>query len=78
VKKSQDEQKPLAQRRKGAEVEAKKRSCLFRNRCASASLREIVYFFTDRGLFSCPMLELQVVNREGTRRYRCPAKLSLL
>src|SRR5208337_164866 len=30
--------------------------------------------FSDRGLFSCPMLQRQVVNREGTRRYRCPVQ----
>jgi hypothetical protein len=30
--------------------------------------------FSDRGLFSCPMLQRQVVNLDGTRRYRCPVQ----
>ncbi len=30
--------------------------------------------FSDRGLFSCPMLQRQAVNRDGTRRYRCPVQ----
>jgi hypothetical protein len=30
--------------------------------------------FSDRGLFSYPMLQRQVVNRDGTRRYRCPVQ----
>ena len=30
--------------------------------------------FSGRGLFSCPMLQRQVVNRDGTRRYRCPVQ----
>jgi hypothetical protein len=30
--------------------------------------------FSDRGLFSCPMLQRQVLNRDGTRRYRCPVQ----
>src|SRR5208337_3188562 len=30
--------------------------------------------FSDPGLFSCPMLQRQVVNRDGTRRYRCPVQ----
>src|SRR5208337_877816 len=30
--------------------------------------------FSDRGLFSCPMLQRQVVNPDGTRRYRCPVQ----
>src|SRR5271157_799999 len=30
--------------------------------------------FPHRGLFSCPMLQRQVVNLDGTRPYRCPVQ----
>jgi hypothetical protein len=46
VKKSLNEQKHIAQRRKGAEAEKKTKQLFNPNLCASASLREIVYFFT--------------------------------
>ena len=46
MKKSLNEQKHLAQRRKGAEAEKKTEQMSTSNLCASASLREIVYFFT--------------------------------
>ncbi len=46
VKKSGNEQKHLAQRRKGAETKQKIKELCIVNLCASASLREVVYFFT--------------------------------
>jgi len=46
VKKFRNEQKHLAQRRRGAESTKKIKQLLISNLCASASLREIVNFFT--------------------------------
>jgi hypothetical protein len=46
VKKPRNEQKHLAQRRKGAEAEKKTKQSPISNLCAFASLREVVYFFT--------------------------------
>ena len=46
VKKFRNEQKHLAQRRRGAESTKKIKQLFISNLCASASLREIVNFFT--------------------------------
>jgi hypothetical protein len=46
VKKSPNEQKHLAQRRKGAEAAKKTKQLFNSNLCVSAPLREMVYFFT--------------------------------
>ena len=46
VKKSLNKQKYLARRRKGAKSEKKTKQLFVPNLCASASLREIVNFFT--------------------------------
>ena len=46
MKKSLNEQKHIARRRKGAEAEKKTKQLFNPNLCVSASLREIVYFFT--------------------------------
>jgi hypothetical protein len=46
VKKFMNEQKHLAQRRRGAKVEKKTKQLSISSLCASASLREIVHFFT--------------------------------
>jgi hypothetical protein len=46
VKKSENKQNHLAQRRKDAEAEKKIKELFVPNLSASASLREIVYFFT--------------------------------
>ena len=46
MKKSENKQNHLAQRRKDAEAEKKIKELFVPNLSASASLREIVYFFT--------------------------------
>ncbi len=46
VKESRNEQRHLAQSRKGAEAEKKVKDLLASNLCVSASLREIPYSFT--------------------------------
>jgi hypothetical protein len=46
VKESRNEQRHLAQSRKGAEAEKKVKDLLASTLCVSASLREMPYFFT--------------------------------
>jgi hypothetical protein len=58
VKKSRNEQKHLARRRKGAEAEQKTKGLFIANLCVSASLREDEYFFTSYSawaLLFCPL-----------------------
>ena len=66
VKKPQNEQKHLAQRRKGAEAEKKTKQLFISNFRVSASLREIVYSFTGSEAWVFP---------SGTRIPPCEGQL---
>ena len=75
MKKFRNEQKHLAQRRRGAESTKKIKQLFISNLCASASLREIVNFFT-RSKYRFPFMPAKRLGKSDQRKP--PAKLTLL